>query len=659
MISNIIKDSIIFPIIRDTLDVDAAEGTQDYSVLGFDPHFVADFIDNKYFIDAELQNKFADAITHSRSSNAVMVDSSGYLKFAPHNLIDDSDDLTGLGSVIGATRTATVLTEDTSTGAHSIQSGYLPVVGEKYTLACEVKLESGTRFVAFRGFGEGGANKYPIFNLVNGTIEDSGTSFTDVSITDVGGGYYLLKASIVAASAFTWQIHLQNSTTSGSGGYEYTGDGTSAIALRKIRQYRSDLGGMVDNPDKSGLDADFVPTTGTIAYLPRIGHHVYAGNAYTNEGLLAESEARTNLYDNNDSMHTNSTQNSTLSANAGTAPDGTNDAVKLLETTATAEHTVLMAQSVITTGKTFTCSVFVKSVGGRNAKFGFTGVNFPSAARINFDLANVTSATPSQSTIQEMGNDWYRLSVTATSDATGSRGDTNVILQSLSGTTSSFAGDTAKGLLFYGMQIEEGFTPSSFIPTVNTTTATRAAETFTIPSANLSWNNSNVAIALDGRITFADEDVTNTATVYDWTEDSDNRIYARIRTDSAKTGQYQALQEESGTTSGRVSDTNYFTPNIFVPLNVAARHGSTFINLALDGEDVGESTAPTALPDLSSTDLDLADDYMGTIGTFRIWDQDIGDEGIEEATNPSLEPSLSLTFEDTGTNSFVVMDWSE
>ena len=33
----------------------------------------------------------------------------------------------------------------------------------------------------------------------------------------------------------------------------------------------------------------------TARYLPRIGHHVYNGSAWVNEGLLAESEARTNL----------------------------------------------------------------------------------------------------------------------------------------------------------------------------------------------------------------------------------------------------------------------------------------------------------------------------------------------------------------------------
>ena len=77
--------------------------------------------------------------------------------------------------------------------------------------------------------------------------------------------------------------------------HSYTGDGSSSVLLRKLRQYRSDLGGMVDNPDNSGNDADFIATSGSAAYLPRIGHHVYNGSAWVNEGVLAESESRVNL----------------------------------------------------------------------------------------------------------------------------------------------------------------------------------------------------------------------------------------------------------------------------------------------------------------------------------------------------------------------------
>jgi hypothetical protein len=64
------------------------------------------------------------------------------------------------------------------------------------------------------------------------------------------------------------------------------------------------------------------------------------------------------------------------------------------------------------------------------------------------------------------------------------------------------------------------------------------------------------------------------------------------------------------------------------------------------------------LPDLSATNLQLGFDYNGTIRTFRIWSKDIGDAGLVEATEPSLVPSLSLTFDGTE-NSFIVEDWSE
>ena len=97
---------------------------------------------------------------------------------------------------------------------------------------------------------------------------------------------------------------------------------------------------------------------------------------------------------------------------------------------------------------------------------------------------------------------------------------------------------------------------------------------------------------------------------------------------------------------------------VFVPFNIASRHGSTFINGAVDGVALTADTTPTALPDLSTTDLNLGYDFMGTIQNFQIWDRDIGDTGLVDETAPSLEPSLFLTFDGT-TGSYTVRDWSE
>ena len=75
-----------------------------------------------------------------------------------------------------------------------------------------------------------------------------------------------------------------------------------------------------------------------------------------------------------------------------------------------------------------------------------------------------------------------------------------------------------------------------------------------------------------------------------------------------------------------------YTPDINVPFNIASRHGSTFINGAVDGTALTANTTPTALPDLSSTDMQIGSTFMGTIKLFRVWADDLTDEGIEEAS---------------------------
>ena len=162
--------------------------------------------------------------------------------------------------------------------------------------------------------------------------------------------------------------------------------------------------------------------------------------------------------------------------------------------------------------------------------------------------------------------------------------------------------------------------------------------------------NDPVSIAMDGRISH--RGVVDT--FFRWREDGNNYINNVYWTD------YRFITaQKDGTTYDQVaSAVNLFSGDLLEPYNTASRHGSTFINGAVDGVALTEDTTPTLLTDLSDTDLELAFGYMGTIGTFRVWDRDLGDDGIVEATNPSLEPSLSLTFEGTGTNSFVVNNWS-
>ena len=138
-------------------------------------------------------------------------------------------------------------------------------------------------------------------------------------------------------------------------------------------------------------------------------------------------------------------------------------------------------------------------------------------------------------------------------------------------------------------------------------------------------------------MTYADEDATDEVVFFRKYADVSNNIRSRLRTDFG-TGRYDFLQVESGTTDFVSSDVSEASPGILQPFNIASRHGSTFINGAVDGTEIGGQgweygdTTPVALPDLSATDMNLGYDYNGTIKTFRVWAADLGDTGIEDAS---------------------------
>jgi hypothetical protein len=167
----------------------------------------------------------------------------------------------------------------------------------------------------------------------------------------------------------------------------------------------------------------------------------------------------------------------------------------------------------------------------------------------------------------------------------------------------------------------------------------------------------SVSIQMDGRMTYADNNYSYEVTFVDWYAEFNNQIRSYVVT-STGSGQQRFHQANAGVFDIIQSTGNYYSPGILVPYNIASRHGSTFINGATDGTALTADTTPTALPDMSTTDLSLAPAYMGTVKLFRVWANDLGDDGIVDASEPSEEPSLSLTF-DGSEGSFTVLDWSE
>ena len=166
-------------------------------------------------------------------------------------------------------------------------------------------------------------------------------------------------------------------------------------------------------------------------------------------------------------------------ANSGTAPDGTNNA-SLLESTV---NGVASLKYYVTTTGYATLSVYAKAGTSSGITLYFHD------DQIRFDLAAATITTnniPSTvlaTSIEAMGNGWYRCSVT--SNRTGQT-EKRVMVNNSDGSYQASIGDN---VLIWGVQIEEGQFPTSLIPTSGST-VTRAVDVLQITGDNFSsWYN--------------------------------------------------------------------------------------------------------------------------------------------------------------------------
>lgn len=220
------------------------------------------------------------------------------------------------------------------------------------------------------------------------------------------------------------------------------------------------------------------------AGVPRIDYAPVTGEC---NGLLIE-EQRTNLLAYSEQFDNAAwpKSNATVTPNATVAPDGTPTADKLVENTATATH---YAYQGITTpaNTTYTFSIYAKAAERTRVSVTTRGVGWVSGVVNIFDLTNGSVVTGA-GVVTNVGNGWYRISVTDLTDGTVQfRG---LLVSTASGASQNFLGDGTSGIYIWGAQREVGSFPTSYIKT-EASQVTRAADDAVMTGTNFSdWANS-------------------------------------------------------------------------------------------------------------------------------------------------------------------------
>jgi hypothetical protein len=211
--------------------------------------------------------------------------------------------------------------------------------------------------------------------------------------------------------------------------------------------------------DKSGRGNN--ATQSNSAQRPTLGREPYTGRV----NLLTFTEQ----FDN--AAWTKA--GTTVTANAGVAPDGTTTADKLIETATTGSHLVRGGAGVPLNGVN-TISVYAKAAERSAIVISLIGSPFNAAY---FDLSGVQARVlngGSNATIQNVGDGWYRCSY-QTASLTSYTGDIYVaVTDDYSRDAIGYTGNGTSGIFIWGAQLETGSTATAYQRVVSSFDVTQA-----------------------------------------------------------------------------------------------------------------------------------------------------------------------------------------
>ena len=457
------------------------------------PSLLLDFANSK-----QLDSR----ITFTRASTATYYDGVTQAK-AEENLLKYSQEFdngawakngvgitTNGGVAPDGSSTAELLVESTSANDnHRVYQTFTAKANATNTFSIYVKVASGARYAGLRLAVTASNFAHCVFDLAAGTYS-LGANATAASIVNVGGGWFRLSMTATNTVGGTENpvFYISHSATppaTDATGALYTGDGASGFYIwgAQIEQ-RSQVTSYTPTTDQP--ITKYQPVLQTAASgVPRFDHNPVTGESL---GLLIE-EQRTNLLLNSSTLMSVSLSNGVRLANQLVAPDGTLSASVINGVGGASAAT--WTQSASATAATMTFSCYVKT-GLLSSVTSYSFLLRNSTTGTDFSLGTFNQTTGAITgtgwSSAHVGNGWYRLSYTNQASETITAGN---VITCYFGATGGLAYATSVALGIWGIQLEAGSFPTSYIPTT-TAQVTRAVDVADMTGASFTafFNNS-------------------------------------------------------------------------------------------------------------------------------------------------------------------------
>ena len=497
------------------------------------------------------------------------------------------------------TTTAELITEDTTTNTRGVTlaSSTPNFSAGTYTASFFVKAGTGRYCSVAVATNDGASYFVSTFDLTGVSVTQtgaagSGWSHTTSSITSVGSGWYRLVVTGVANAAFN-RVEF---TTANSGTPTYANYGRQSFLATGLTY---ELWG-AQLEQRSSVTAYTPTTTQAITnYIPALqtaasGVARFEHNPVTGESLGLEiEEQRTNLLLRSEEFQTTwVNERTTETVNTIIAPDGTLTGDKLVEdNTASNTHTIYQGVSGLTDNTVYTFTVYLKAAERTRAVVSIMtkgaiqrGMLFDLSAGTVSSYNSDAITDPTSSSIQSVGNGWYRCRISQDVLTGGFNPRGTIFLTN--GTTVSYTGDSYSGVYLWGAQLEAGAFPTSYIKTEGSQ-VTRSADSASMTGTNFSswYSQSQGSLYVDAN-----------------TSSTTNARYVQIWAGSTGQGGYLSLASDGDqawleTFNGVVA--NAFDSKATVGQyqgKLASGFGSTGNTFAFNGNVIGSTTNYLANP---------------------------------------------------------------